>query len=232
MGEMFKTGAHLVEEHDFTAIIVENGVLAPVNFRLSYSWVARTDDPRRDELKIFVANHKIKFWVESVLDDIIIADSCDTNALTVASVIDNMVMLTPGQPITSLLVELLYSKLYSILEPIGVLLQASLKSYDSGQTANFIGEKNYYVADSEYLEDIYHNKPWWQRASYECMDFTQEEIAIDESARAYIESQDQLELFEHELIRKYKEETAKNTGKKSHEAKIIKLPKKWKPKVI
>lgn len=227
---MNKTGASLIEEHKFKAVRIINNSLIAVTFTLRYSYVAQTDDIERDEEDIIIANHRLKYWVSSSLNDVVVVGADDKDNVEMVSSNDNLIILTPGDPRNALLVELLFCKLNAIAGDTGIITSVSLHSDDDNQTAQFVEHENFVTLNEDYLENSYFDKPWWERPSFECVDFTKEEYETDVELQEYVMSVDPLEVLNEDLRDQFAAERRLSGTQK--EAEIIKLPKKWNPKIV
>lgn len=177
-----------------------------------------------------IAYEKIKFWMDYILDNVILSRQDNEVAINLSYTANNSVVLTPYYPSDSHMVQLLHAKFQSIAGndlDIGLI---TLQNLDSNTRCKFSTyDDNYSLPEGDdYMENMYYDTPWWFRNTMDFADFTQEDIDNDPELAEFVHGEDPLVEFERELLKSYSE----HSNREPKTAEIIKMPKKWSPKIV
>ena len=209
---------------------IEEDVIVPMHWEITYECapteVSEPGKINRGE----IAYEKLKFWIDYILNDISISVQSNELAIQMSYMFENPTMLTPYSPTNTHLIQLLHSKFSAIVGDDLYIGKMSLSSSETDSICFFNTDEDLYnlPEGDDYIEGMYHDRPWWKRKTMDFADFTKEEVESDDALREFIENEDPLVTFERDII----ESVAEATNRKPHTAEIVKIPKKWKPKII
>jgi len=218
------------EKHIFSGMRVNGTSIIPVTWTFTIE-ITPISHPEQGKInKSVIAYEKVKFWIENVLEDLIVAIQDSDIGVNLAYGTDNPTLLTPYVPTDNHLVHIIHAKLNAIGGEELYIGLTTLSSSETMHTCKFntlTGNYNLPEGDN-YIEDMYHDTPWWHRPSFDFADFTANEVEGDPELQAFLSAEDPIVEFEHSLIKAYDD----HTDKKPEKAEIIKMPKKWSPKII
>jgi hypothetical protein len=214
----------MIEKYEFYGIRVLDGHLIPAHWELTFNFQAINDGTEKSVQESIISYHKIKFWLESVLSDVIISNHNDELGENLYYSSSNSAIVCPSTPTDSQLVQLIHAKLNSIGFSASIIDDVSLNASDS--TATYVySSAGEYTINKDYIKDRYHKEPWWLRNSYDAYDVTCHDVEQDEELQNYIKSEDPLSALEKQLRNELKGA--------DQSAKIIKMPtNKWTPKIV
>jgi hypothetical protein len=208
---------HIILPYQFSATRIMDTHITPCIINLEMLILSGHD-------KEASANHasigftKILAWMDIALNDVIMVGHDSTFDHIMMEEADNAIMLTPGEPNDMIVSLLLLSKLRVISEGFITIASLTLTSNDSQSIKRYVaGEITDLLPDIKYLgEPAIHDKPWWERATIETVDFAKADHDDDESASYFQElvTRDPLKEIETSLL--------------NREADVIKMDT-WKP---
>ena len=215
---------------DFSGNRVSGQMLMPTNWRLTFEMVPTEASEEGVVNRGEIAYEKLKFWIDYVLDGIIVASQDSELAGQLSYITENPVVMTPMAPSDSHLLQLLHAKFRAIVGDDLHIQLMTLTNMATGTVCKFNTDEQMYALPEgdDYMEDLHFDTPWWHRKTMDFADFTNEEVAMDKDIQEYISHEDPLVEFERELLRSYSEVT----DRKPRSAEIIKMPKKWTPKIV
>jgi len=223
--------ACIKETYMFYGNRIINDRISPLSWTLTceITPVASVDDNVLN--KSVIAYEKIKFWLDNVLNDVTFAIQSSELGSTLCYLSENPTMLTPYMPTDNHILQLIHCKISAIAGKDLHIGLSTLDSVDSSSMCIYNTESYHYnlpTTDKTGVENMYHSKPWWRRGTFDFADYSKEEVAEHELLREYVENGDPMAIFETELISMYSDKKGKKTAK----AEIIKMPKKWSPKIL
>lgn len=221
------TLAAMIEKHTFSGMRVLGSHIFSVKWKLEFMLHTFNDGSTAQINESVIGYHKIKFWLDSVLDDVIFTQFDDDLGINLTYSADNVSIQLPSVPVDSHIVQILHSKLNAICGEYCSIGEVSLSASDTTATHIFDTAGKYTLPGAEYLEDNANHTPWWTRSCYETADFTVSEIAQDEELRDYLDGNDPLVLLEQKLRSEMADQETETAT-----ATIIKMPKKWTPKLV
>lgn len=219
---------------NFKASRLQELFIIPTIFNVTFE-VVIVDDKNKSkediEKKSFIELQKINYFFETVLDNIIIFDSSDTEDTMVCDLLSNDKMVCPGKPTDDLIARLLHSKLSQITKDIFFIGKLTLSTNDAPYTFTFQPpDYNLPKLVFEYLPDVKcaHKSAWWNRND----GFTYEIIMPDEfsdSEEKFLATiEDPMAEFDLLINEVFSNKVELNT---TQPAKIIQV-EKWKPKKV
>lgn len=209
--------------------IVEE-IIQPQKWTLTYEFAPTEVSEEGKINRGEIAYEKLKFWIDYILDAPTFSIQSNELAIQSSYLFENPTVLTPYPPTNNHLLQLLHSKFSAIVGDDLYIGKMSLKSSDGNAVCYFNTDEDMYSLPEgdDYIENMYHDVPWWKRKTTDFSDFTVEEVESDEALKKYVEGEDPLLAFEREII----DSVAEATNRKPQTAEIIKVPKKWKPKIV
>jgi len=222
--------ACIKETHKFYGNRIIGTTMGPLKWTLTVTMTPLVMPEVGEISKSVVAYEKCKFWMEHVLEDVLISSMDNELGANLCYYTDNTTMLTPYPPTDNHILQLLHSKLTVIAGPelhIGLM---TLESSEANSVSVFRTETNSHNLPNmkEHEDSMYHSEPWWKRSTFDFSDYTKDEVENDEELKGYLDADCPLETFATELLRMYDQETDKSP----ETAEIIKMPKKWSPKIV
>jgi hypothetical protein len=209
---------------------INDTTISPTYWELTYEIIPTEVSVEGKINRGEIAYEKLKFWIDYILNDLTVSEHSNELAMQMSYMFENPTMLTPYSPTNNHLIQLLHSKFSAIVGDDLYIGKMTLSSSETDSVCVFNTDEGAYSLPEgdEYIVGMYHDKPWWQRKTMDFADFTKEEIDSDEALREFIENEDPLVTFERDII----ESVAEATNRKPQTAEIIKVPKKWKPKIV
>jgi hypothetical protein len=150
-------------------------MLIPTYWDISFDFFSLVPpDGEDDVLEATITFSTLTFWLNELMDDLLVYDPSDPFAAEVAKYANNDSMTTPGLPTDELIVKLIHAKLNSIAKDRICVMKTTMSSSDGG------GIKYSYV-NTEVAEEwgdidrpesytYVHSTPWWYRSTAECCD--------------------------------------------------------------
>lgn len=228
---MFEEEVSCVEEtHRFSGTRVDANSLIPVNWTFTCEFIPTLAAEEGKVNKSVLTFEKVKFWIENVLCEVIVSIQDSDIGVYLAYNTDNPTILTPYATTDNHLLQLIHAKLTAIAGNELHIGLATLTNDEATTVCKYSTSINAHNLPSgdDYIEGMYHSEPWWRRPSFDFADYTANEVEGDEDLRAFLESEDPMNTFELNVMQMYND----NTDLKPDTAEIIKMPKKWKPKII
>jgi len=170
---------------EFTAVRVYEASLNPTEFEITLSCTPAEFDTRTPGLieeKSHDGMQRLGFWWDTIMSDVIIGDVTSETFAEIVAVAENSAMFCPGLPTDHLLVELLHSKVSSIMKGFFDIHTLSLKSADTKYIeTSFRNIDGYRLPDiSYYPAETLHAVPWWERDTIEVCEFAKGAVVEDE----------------------------------------------------
>lgn len=170
--------------HEFKATRVIGQRLSPTTVKIKTDISTLADDTDDYGVRMEVALAKMTYFVENVLDNIIIISADNEWAMDCflgdgVPATSNMVMLAPEEPTDALLCEALICKFKALTQGAFDFHSIEIESSDArGMSFLFVGGNpgESFPEDVEWLTDrSYFSKPWWNRADASTLDIVPHE---------------------------------------------------------
>jgi len=191
----------LRETHKYLVTYIHESTIYPEVLNIKYECRVNHLHKESTPRDILVAIQKIKFWLDNVMANGIITAIDDVFGINLLYSSNNPGLVTPSVPGNMSLVQIIHSKLNAIASPHCVVSYVTLSSAE--ETTEYVYDENiqsqYSLPDKTYLEDIYHDIPWWERNDFSSMDYTNEEVKQNEDLLESLSSNDALKEFESQL---------------------------------
>jgi len=191
--------SYMTLECDFHGNRIIGRSLVPVTWNLTISLIGVEDSKlstNENQTQITIAYQRLNFWLDSILDNVIVADRNDPVAeqLFVCQ-LDNVIMHVPSEPTDDILCQILHAKMSALAGSSLIIGKITLKANDTRSSYMFypVEESDYELPEaSDYVEgESVYDLPWWHRNDMDVHDIsipegvTKEEL-IEELSTAYI----------------------------------------------
>lgn len=217
----------MIEKHNFSGMRILGTHIYSVKWKLEFMLQTFNDGSPEQVNESVIGYHKIKFWLDSVLDDVIFTQFDDELGLNLTYSADNVSVHLPSIPVDSHIAQILHAKLNAICGDHCSIGEVSLSASDTTATHIFDTAGKYTLPGADYMDDNINSSPWWERPCFETADFTKTEVQEDEELSEYLACEDPLVLLEKKLRSEMSE-----PEQDAEPATIIKMTKKWTPKLV
>lgn len=194
---------YIAINHSFNAIRLFKNTFTPTKFHLKIycNPHIRPGLTYEESVRRGGASYQIAlFWLQNVLDNVMIVNPCESIGDFIYHVADNSVMFTPGEPDDNILARLIHCKIGAIskgnLELGGIII----RSEDTYNTERYWEGTDYLLPDSSYTgKEIIHAEPWWMRPVIDIAEFYKEDQS-EEEIDEILNSPDVLADFEQSIL--------------------------------
>jgi hypothetical protein len=184
--------------HSFSGCRFINDMIVSTNWTLAFK-VHAMEDINDDIVPSYVLD-RAQFWLETIMDQILVLDVSDEVALDVGEIVSNPVLYAPGQTTDEMIAILLHSKLSALLGSAYVVDTVTLNSSDSNATYtyspqdsdNYLPETVMEYTGSKGVEKL----PWWVRNDGWTYEFLLPDDARIDLDEFFSEVTDPLSLFD------------------------------------
>jgi hypothetical protein len=221
--------------YEFTGIRMQDGYMMPVDWTLGVSLIiSEKKGKSRDELELKASKvyHKIYFWLDTNLPNIIAVDVNSEEDLLIANLSSNIMMYCPDSPTDNLIIELLHAKMTALAGDDLIIGGIKLQASDSNLEYIFDTSDGTYsmpeTTEEYYTEGKARDEtPWWFRDDGFCFEFIRPDDIELTDEELFKDITDPLDEF----YRRLEESIDETTGTIKEPARIVQV-EKWKPKKV
>jgi len=227
--------SYMTFDFSFSGIRIQDGYLTPVDWDLSVDLVVKAPKNKNKndiEYKASILYQRIYFWLDSNLQNIAMVDVSNDGDLYLANLSSNITMYCPGNPSDDLIIQLLHSKMCSLITQELQIGEIRLRGSDTSLQYTFDSpERDYQLpltTNEYYTEGTCRDlEPWWTRNDGFCFEFVRPddtEITNEELFKDIIDP-----MVEFERVIEEVSETG--IGMVREPARIVQV-EKWKPRKV
>lgn len=217
----------------FQAVRIIGGYLEPVSFDLKINLTSLADISKPEafddiQAEGTIAFQKLYFWLESVLPGVVMVNATEKAGFGLATLVGNIIMHCPGEPMDELVVRMMHSKLATIVESKLIIGELTISADENATAYTFVPNMHGYhlpktVKEYINLPSLYRT-PWWARKDGFCFEFVKGKNIKEKLETIYEGVLDPLGEYETSIRKKIGVDPRSPASIIEHE--------KWKPKKI
>ena len=231
-----RVNSFMTLDYEFMGTRLMDGSITPVQWTISMDMVVpekKTGNKVDNEYNATVAFQKISFFLDTNLQNIVIANVTCNEDMLLANNSTNITMYCPGEPFDDLIVRLLHSKLSMLVVDDIIIGDIRIKSSDMSVSYTYnvaTGDYNLPETVLDYIDRPCISRdtlPWWSRDDGFCFEFLSPMPAAGAAPNLdlFKDVVDPIDEFYRIIAETMDDETEKEP------ASIVKVDR-WKPKKI
>jgi len=175
-------------ERNFSLIKIYKNNIIPCNMQLTSDIYLNLDNLDINDHKKLNDNfdyylNKLSVFFEYTLNNSLVFDKNNQWAFNTfintkdnEKLVSNNIILTFNEPTNDHLILLLHSKLNNLCDNILEFYSLTLSDDNSRNISfTFVGDSEKIISNEEWIENCYHDKPWWSRNDFSTIDLKKTE---------------------------------------------------------